>query len=96
MKMPLMKRQLLRRFGLVMSLIALSACVPSDIAQACKQKAIQKGYGKCSVEKGRQNSFGVWVVKLDCSRGEASCLNNTAGRVSVSPWTSMSETSFRE
>ncbi len=90
------KDAMLRWTGALLSLMALSACVPSDIQQACKQKAVQKGYGTCSVENGRQNSFGVWVVKMDCSRGALSCSNNTAGRVSVSPWTSMSETSYRE
>ena len=94
--MPLIEQHWVRWVGVLLSLIALSACVPSDIQQACKQKAIQKGYGTCSVEKGRQNSFGVWVIKLDCSHGEASCTNNTAGRVGVSPWTSMSENSYRQ
>lgn len=90
------KLLLMRLGGVVLSLVVLSACVPSDVSQACKQRAIQKGYGKCSVEKGRQNSYGVWIVKLDCSRGVASCTNNSTGRVNVGPWTSMSEYSYNE
>lgn len=74
--------------------IALTACVPSDIQAQCKRKAIQSGYGKCSVDKGRQNTYGIWIVKLDCSRGSASCQNNTAGRVGVSGWTSMDDHLF--
>ena len=81
----------LRGTGVVMCLIALAGCVPSDIAEPCKRKAIQKGYGKCSIVKGRQNSYGVWSVKMSCSRGDANCQNNTTGRVSVGEWTSMSE-----
>ena len=81
----------LRGTGVVMCLIALAGCVPSDISEACKRKAIQRGYGKCSVEKGRQNSFGVWTLKMSCSRGEVSCLNNTAGSVDIFKWTSSSE-----
>lgn len=83
-----------QKIGLVLALIALAACVPSDVQQACKREAIERGYGKCSVEKGRQNDWGVWIVKMDCSRGVASCQNNTTGNIRVSPWTSMSEHLF--
>ena len=71
----------------MMMVFALAACVPANIQEACKREAVQTGFGKCSVEKGRQNSSGVWIVQMDCSRGLASCLNNTAGRVTVSNWT---------
>jgi len=77
--------------GVIFAMSVLAACVPSGIESQCKRKAIQSGYGKCSVNKGKQNAYGVWVVKLDCSRAVASCLNNTAGRVSVSTWTSMDD-----
>ena len=80
--------------SLLSGAMALTACVPSDIEAQCKRKAIQSGYGKCGVDKGRQNDFGVWIVKLECSRGTASCMNNTAGRVSVSQWSSMNEHLF--
>lgn len=84
------------RLFVVASIMALLAgCVPSSISEPCKKRAISKGYGKCSVEKGRQNDAGVWLVKLDCSRGEVSCINNTAGSVSVDPWTPTSEFLFK-
>ena len=77
--------------AMIAAVVVLTGCVPSEIEAACKRKAVQSGYGKCSISKGRQNRYGVWVVKMDCSRGVASCLNNTNGRVSVSEWTSMNE-----
>ena len=59
---------------MIIAFVALSACVPEDIAKICKQEAVARGFGRCSIEKGRQNDAGVWVVKLDCSRGVANCL----------------------
>ncbi len=88
--------RILNTIVLGLSLASLAACVPSDIERACKQEAIQTGFGKCSIDKGRQNSSGVWVVKMDCSRGVASCMNDTTGNVRVYQWTSTSEFLYKD
>jgi len=80
----------------LLSLIGCDAfsSVPHGIAAECQRKAIERGYGRCGLEKGRQNSYGVWILKMDCSRGVVSCQNNTAGNVRISDWTSTSEFLF--
>ena len=82
-------------------LVFLSGCeqsdfIPSDLGAQCKRKAIKSGYGKCSISKGRQNSYGVWIMKLNCSRGVASCMNNTSDGGSISEWTSTSEFLYKQ
>lgn len=77
--------------GTFCGMLILAGCVPSEIEAQCKREAIQSGFGKCSIGKGRQNNAGVWLLKMDCSRGVASCLNNTTGSVSVEEWTDTSD-----
>lgn len=89
--------------GFIRALLALSAILsvivvfsffggpPSSVKQACLSKAVQVGAGRCSVSKGRQNSSGVWLVKLDCSRGVAMCMDGSNGRININPWDGTSE-----
>ena len=78
---------------LVLALI-LSACVPDDVASPCKQAAIEYGSGRCSVDKGRQNHAGVWVVKVSCSRETVVCMNNTVDRPHIGLWGDLAESLY--
>lgn len=91
-----MKKQPIRILWAFVGMTFLLACAPHDVQAVCKQNAIAQGWGKCSVLKARQNTYGVWIVQMDCSGGLATCQNNTAGRVFISEWTSMSEYLYQD
>lgn len=78
--------------------LVLTGCkpnVPERITSQCRAEATRVGFGRCTVERGRENSFGVWVVQMDCTRGVAACTVNSGGPW-VSEWTGMSEIGYRQ
>jgi hypothetical protein len=84
-------------FVVIVISLVLAGCkpnVPDEITSQCRAEAVRVGYGRCDVQMGRQNSFGVWTVKMECTLGGTSqCLVNSGGP-SVFPWGRNSDTLY--
>ena len=68
--------------------------VPEHYVGLCKSKAASHGFGRCEVEKGKENAYGAYHLKLICVAGVASCVGRV--KMVVNEWSGMSEYLYNE